>query len=93
MLITFFNPPQLQIVLRLSDGTTRKQRVVAEMMGTGFSMSPFVDSTQEFVAIDSGGSTPVSLSRVQSFTIEPSYGGGMFWHREYELTIEKYVRQ
>jgi hypothetical protein len=93
LLITFFNPPQLQIVLRLSDGTTRKQRVVAEMMGTGFLMSPFMDSTQEFAAIDSGGSTPVSLSRVQSFTIEPSYGGGMFWHREYELTIEKYVRQ
>ncbi len=88
-MLAFLNPPQLRIVLNLVNGQTRSYRVVAEMMSTGFLLSPAVSNDAEFASLLTG-SPEMQGERVRSFSIEPTYGGSVFWSRRYELTLRQY---
>jgi len=84
-----FNPPQLHAVIELSNGKTGKYRVVSSMMKTGFLLSPFVETTEEFASL--AKESKDSHDNVESISISPSYGGSLFWSDTYELTIKKYI--
>jgi hypothetical protein len=91
LLTVAFNPPQLHIVLHLSNGQTKRYRVVAGMMSTGFLLSPFVSDTKAFASLADGMNSPESGESVDSISIEPSYGHSLFWSGTYGLTLKKYV--
>jgi hypothetical protein len=84
-----FNPPQLHAVVELSNGRTGKYRVVSSMMKTGFLLSPFVETTEEFASL--AKQSKDSHDNAESISISPSYGGSLFWSDTYELTIKKYI--
>jgi hypothetical protein len=90
LLITFLNPPQLHITLKLEDGTTKKYRVISEMMTTGFVISPLVENTDQFASLAAGKLQSVGTGRVRSISITPSYGGSLFWSGTYSLALNKY---
>jgi len=90
MLIELFNPPQLQIVVGLRSGRTVRYRTVANMMGTGFFISPLVSDTGEFASLMAGSKELLSQDEVKSISIVPSYGGSIFWSDTYQLTLKKY---
>lgn len=90
LLDTFFNAPQLRISLRLANGKTVRHRVVANMMRTGFLLSPLVEETSGFAALVSSNSPDSVGQRVRSFSIEPVYGGSHFWSSSFHLTLRRY---
>jgi hypothetical protein len=90
LLDTFFNPPQLRIFLHLANGKTERYRVVANMMRTTFLLSPVVENTSGFAALVSGSKSDSPGQRVESFSIEPVYGGSHFWSRSFHLTLRQY---
>jgi hypothetical protein len=90
LLITFFNPPQLRISLRLANGKTERHRVMANMMRTGFLLSPLVEDTTGFAGLVSGVQSDSAGQRVESFSIEPVYGGSRFWSSSFHLTLKRY---
>jgi hypothetical protein len=93
LLTVLFKPPQLRIVLGLANGTTRRYRVVPNMMKTGFLLSPLVSNTNEFASLVNGINGSQEKGRVESISIAPSYGGSLFWSDTYALTLKKYVRE
>ncbi|MGD0891228.1 MAG: hypothetical protein ABR923_06815 [Terracidiphilus sp.] len=90
-LTVVFNPPQLHIVLHLSNGQTKRYRVVAGMMSTGFLLSPFVSDTKDFAALVNPTNTHEALDGVDSISVDPSYGRSLFWSGTYSLTLMRYV--
>jgi hypothetical protein len=93
LLTALFNPPQLHIVLGLRNGTTRRYRVVANMMATGFLVSPLVNNTSDFASLANGKDSAQKLERVESISIEPAYGGSLFWSGTYALRLKRYVSE
>jgi hypothetical protein len=93
LLTAFFSPPQLRIVLGLADGTTKKYRVVSNMMSTGFLVSPFVANTKDFAALAAQNTGQQKAEKVGSISISPSYGGSIYWSDTYVLTLKRYVGQ
>ena len=91
LLTIVFNPPLLHIVLHLSNGETKQYRVVANMMSTGFLLSPFVNDTKDFASLAEGIDRPRAQEKVQSISIAPSYGRTLFWSGTYSLTLRRYV--
>ena len=85
-----FNPPQLRISLHLANGRTERYRVIANMMDTEFLLSPVVEDTNGFAALVSGSKSDSTGQRVESFSIEPVYGGRRFWSDRFHLTLERY---
>ena len=90
-MLVLLNPPQLRIVLNLENGQTRSYRVIAKMMTTGFLLSPAVSNDAEFTSLMTG-SDAAQEERVRSFSIEPTYGGSIFWSRAYGLTLKQYAK-
>jgi hypothetical protein len=93
LLTALFNPPQLHIVLGLGNGRTLRYRVVANMMTTSFLVSPFVRSTSDFASLANGKDSAQKLERVESISIEPAYGGSLFWSGTYALRLKRYVSE
>lgn len=92
-LTALFTPPQLHIVLGLDDGKTKVFRVVSNMMRTKFLLSPLVSNTTEFAALMTRSKDPQHEDAVRTISIEPSYGGSLYWSGTYELTLKRYVGQ
>jgi hypothetical protein len=90
VLLALFNPPQLRIVVGLANGSTRVYRVVSDMMRTEFLLSPLVSNTDDFASLISGRESLQRENRVQTITIEPSYGGSIFWADTLKLKIKRY---
>jgi hypothetical protein len=90
VLIALFRPPQLHIVLGLGEGRTRSYRVVANMIRTGFLVSPFVSNTSEFASLAGRSRSSLDEGKVESISIVPSYGGAVFWSGTYLLTLKRY---
>jgi hypothetical protein len=93
LLTALFNPPQLHIVLGLGNGQTLRYRTVANMMTTGFLVSPLVSNTSDFASLANGKDNAQKLERVESISIEPAYGGSLFWSSTYALTLKRYVSE
>jgi hypothetical protein len=93
LLIAFYKPPQLYIDLGLGDGTSRRYRVISNMMTTGFVVSPLVRNTEEFASLMDRPKRLLKEKQVKSISIVPSYGGSVFWSDTYALTVKRYLRE
>lgn len=91
LLTAVFNPPQLHIVLHLRNGLTRRYRVSANMMSTGFLLSPLVNDTKDFASLANESNRSEPQKAVESILIAPSYGRALFWSGTYSLTLKKYI--
>jgi hypothetical protein len=92
LLLALYKPPQLSMALKLKDGETRTYRVISNMMVTGFFVSPFVYSTEDFESLAVGDRRFLEDRKVVSISIVPSFGGTVFWSPNYLLTLETYSR-
>ena len=87
------NPPQLWMVIGLKDGTSKRFRVVSEMMQTDFLISPFVGDTNDFAAFMAHRASVQEGDTVRSISITSAYGRSIYWSGTYRLKLKRYVGQ
>jgi hypothetical protein len=88
--IILFKPPQLHLTVTLRNGETQTYRVNANMMTTGFVLSPLVKTTQDFAQLESGSYDRLAPQAVTSLTLAPSFGGPLLWKKSFHLTLKQY---
>lgn len=86
-----FKPPQLKLTLKLKDGTVKDYRVLANMMQSGFFVSPLIKDSKDFVLLATGNQIYLANNIVESITITPEYGGTFFWKETYILKLKSYL--
>jgi hypothetical protein len=64
LLSAAYKLPPVTMELKLSDGTTAYRRIVPEMAAGGFILSPYIATTQDFVAAQKGGGRRVFAVRI-----------------------------
>lgn len=90
-LLTFaFKPPQLTMRLRLANGDEQRYRVIANMMRSGFFLSPLIARTSDFVLLATGNLAALEPNQVTAMAITPSYGGRPFWADTFKVTLGRY---
>ncbi|MGQ3887945.1 hypothetical protein ACQUW5_02790 [Legionella sp. CNM-1927-20] len=82
-----FKPSQLQISLRLENGTTIIYRINSEMAKSGFLISPLIENTQEFALLYTGIYS-LSHKKVTSFSISP-INHKEHWKDVYDIKFKK----
>ncbi len=85
-----YKPPQLVMTLTLKNGATEQYRVIANMMASGFFMSPLIKNTKDFAIIAVDKLHYLNGNTVESFTLSPAYGGNLFWNASYQLKLKAY---
>jgi hypothetical protein len=85
-----YKPPQLVIALKLKNGSSTQYRVIANMMESGFFMSPLIRDTNDFAMVASGGIHYLNSNIVESFTLSLAHGGHLFWNAGYQLKLKTY---
>lgn len=90
LLGTLYKPPQLAITLKLKNGSSEQYRVVANMMESGFFISPLIKDTKDFAMVASGGTHYLNSNIVESFTLSLAHGGHLFWSASYQLKLKAY---
>jgi hypothetical protein len=90
LLAILYKPPQLVMTLKLKNGSSEQYRVVANMMESGFFMSPLIRDTKDFAMVASGGTHYLNGNTVESFTLSLAHGGHLFWSASYQLTLKTY---
>jgi hypothetical protein len=93
LLNVLFAAPQLQITINLQDGTTKKYRVISEMMKTPVLLSPLVTNTEEFASFVRSPESLSAGATVDGIVITPAYGGSLYWFHSYELQLSRYIAQ
>jgi hypothetical protein len=86
-----FKYPQLKMELRLVNGKTRGYRVSANMMQSGFFLSPLVKDTKGFTALMTGNPDYLHQNAVDSIMIMTRHGSGTLWKSTYALKLEAYL--
>jgi len=90
LLTVLLNPPELYLTVKLKNGGSSTYRVVAQMMKTGFILSPLVRNTGELAAFATADREFEDGAKVESISIAPSYGGSIFWANTYTLRLKAY---
>lgn len=93
LLSILYKPPQLTMRIKLTNGAVEDYRVIANMMESGFFMSPLIKNTSDFAYIGTNELRLLSSNTVESFTIFPSYGGSIFWSANYQLKLKNYINK
>lgn len=93
LLSLLYKPPQLVMRVKLTNGTTEEYRVIANMMETGFFISPLIKNTTDFAHIEAGELRLLNSNTVESFTLFPDYGGSIFWNANYQLKLKTYINK
>jgi hypothetical protein len=93
LLMALYKPPQLNLKLKLKNGKVKNYRIVSNMIATGFILSPLVSNTGEFASLAVGNQRFQDEAKVDAMSIEPSYGGSVFWSSTYTLTLKTYRGQ
>jgi hypothetical protein len=90
LLAVAYRYPRLMISIKLQNGRIAKYRVVANMMRSGFFLSPLVRSTKDFTLLMTGDPVFLRRNAVDSIMISPVSGNGTLWNRTYRLKLEVY---
>lgn len=88
LLALLYKPPRLFLQLTLADGRVVTQRVHANMMESGFLLSPWL-STNDDVAALFDGTLPAGPA-VRSLSLV-SASAGPFWHTDYNIRFQRYL--
>lgn len=84
-----YKPPQLKLRLKQGDGSQLEYRVIANMMESGFFLSPVIKNTKDFVILATGNQQ--LLTPLESIQFVPPYGGSLFWSSTYHLKLKEYM--
>jgi hypothetical protein len=87
---TIFKYPELKIIVTLENGASKEYRVVAEMMRSGFFLSPLVESTEDFKTLLTQDPGYLRRNAVQSIVVAPVSGAGTLWQGTYTLRLKAY---
>ncbi|STY29281.1 transmembrane protein [Legionella wadsworthii] len=80
----FYKPQQLQIILKLNDGTTKTYRFVANMAKATFMLSPLIENTIEFSLLYKKNNH-LNDKRVNSFVIMTKQDKNWHWQNFYRI--------
>jgi hypothetical protein len=72
------------------DGKESLYRVNANMMDTGFILSPLVTTNDDFVKLFDPDCSRCMRNRIKSFALEVSGGNPTAWNKTYTATLEQY---
>ncbi|WP_058476201.1 hypothetical protein [Legionella steigerwaltii] len=86
----FFKPQQLQITLKLGNGTTKRYRLIANMAKSTFLLTPLIENTTEFSMLYEKNNK-LNEKRVSSFVITTSQGRNWHWNNTYTINF-KYAK-
>ena len=81
--------PQLNIRVKLDNGNEKVFRTISKMMETGFIVSPFIQSTEQFATFLCD-QTKKQYPFINSFSIEPIGGSSIFWKSHYKLKLKEF---
>ena len=85
-----FKPPQLQLALKLEDGSTKDYRVASTRIRSGFFISPFIHDTKSFIFLVTENLRFLKNLKVETISLMPAYGGSLFWGDTYALKLKAY---
>lgn len=83
-----FKPSELVITVNMVNGAVLHYRIIPGMARTGFLLSPFIETTDEFGLLYLGG-TYLESKKVRSISIA-SKDGKKFWNPEYGIEFIAY---
>lgn len=84
-----FKPPTVAMLVREHGGGTGSYRVVPELLGAGFILSPVITSPTDVLSLfDRSGDASRNDKRVQSIVIGGAGGADIGWAFDAELTIK-----
>ena len=78
LLSALFRPPLPGLVVRLSDGTTRRFHLVPAMAAAGFLLTPLVDNASDYEVLSADRRAGPGR-RVESFAVEASWAARRFY--------------
>jgi hypothetical protein len=79
-----FKPPLVELTLSLEDGQTFTHRLVPGMARTGFVLSPYINRTEQFAALNTGAGP-----RVTSITLGPAKLGGVYYRAGAAIRLKR----
>lgn len=82
-----FKPPPLQIKLTLVDGRQLSHRLVSGMARAGFTLSPMVEDTRDFVLLYAPGSR-LANKQVTAFEVQTRGLAHWLWQPEFSLHLQ-----
>ena len=88
-----YKPPQLLITLKLKNGSSVQYRVIANMMESGFFISPLINDSKDFAMIASSNAHYLDSNIVESLTLSLDHAkkfGKIFWNTNYQLKLKAY---
>lgn len=88
LLALLYKPPRLQLQLTLADGRVVTHRVHANMMESGFFLSPWLSTNDDVAALFDGTLPPGPA--VRSLTLFSS-SAGPFWQADYSIRFQRYL--
>jgi hypothetical protein len=75
----------------MDSGEQKHYRVHANMMKTGFFISPLVVTNEDFIKLFDPRDTPPPGARVRSIRLEVSGDRRLCWERSYSLKFKTYL--
>ncbi|OEH45499.1 hypothetical protein lpari_03550 [Legionella parisiensis] len=85
--VILFKPQQLQITLKLNNGTTKQYRFVANMAKSTFLLSPLIEDTLEFSLLYKKNNE-LDAKRVKSMVITTSQKNNWHWNNAYTINFK-----
>jgi hypothetical protein len=85
-----YKVPWLSIRVTRKDGEQSEYRVNADMMETGFVLSPLITTNEEFVRLFDPGATLHGGNEIKSFTLKVSGRKTACWNKGYTAAFEQY---
>ncbi len=85
-----YKVPWLSIRVTKQDGEQSVYRMNANMMETGFLLSPLVTTNQEFVRLFNPEAALHGGNQIKSFALEAAGGKTACWNKAYTATFEQY---
>ena len=82
---TLFKPEPLQLSVRLRDGSVQSYRLIAAMAKSGFLLSPFIENTEEFVALYNLDKMPLQNKKVDAFMVTVAQKYAWQWESDYTV--------
>ncbi|HHF7365461.1 TPA: hypothetical protein ACPSKY_000556 [Legionella bozemanae] len=82
-----FKPQQLQITLKLNNGTTKQYRLVANMAKSTFLLSPLIEDTLEFSLLYKKNNE-LNAKKVKSMVIATSQRNNWHWNNTYTIDFK-----
>jgi len=90
MMAVLYKPSSLNLRVTMRNGQRSVYRVNANMMETGFVLSPLVTTNEGFLELFDPNAPPRDKDEVQSIALDVSGGRTSCWNKVYTVTFKQY---